>query len=239
MRLTTFVAGLFFCLAFNASAKSNGGTWLDATRIIYKQSDSSRAVKITNTSADIPYLVRAWVTPVDSNDVATYWAVTPPVYRLNEKEAVQLKINALNVSGLPKDKESVFYLNALSIPGSPSAQSKSVDDALGGKIVIALNTKIKLFYRPAALENIDVLLEYKKLRFTVNGKTVSIKNPTPFSMNFGEIKINGVNHEIPRQMIAPFSSVDISTPSIPEKLTYRLINDFGGETAATTINLKG
>lgn len=85
-----------------------GGTWLDATRIIYNEKDTSRSVKISSTSSDIPYLVRAWVTRVDNMAVADKWVVTPPVYRLNENGAVQLRLYLLDNSGLPGDRESVF-----------------------------------------------------------------------------------------------------------------------------------
>ncbi|SUG40540.1 putative fimbrial chaperone protein [Salmonella enterica subsp. arizonae] len=73
-------------------------------------------MKISSTSSDIPYLVRAWVTRVDNMAVADKWVVTPPVYRLNENGAVQLRLYLLDNSGLPGDRESVFYLNVLSIP---------------------------------------------------------------------------------------------------------------------------
>lgn len=230
------------CLSVNASANGNGGTWLDATRVVYNQGDTSRSVKVTNTSDDIPYLIRTWVTRIDNienNQLAKDWIVTPPVYRLNEKSAVQLKITMLNDAELPKNKESVFYLNVLSIPGVSSDNKQAAEGSLDGKVVIALNTKIKLFYRPQGISDEDVSSAFNKITFTSQGDNVSINNPTPFYMNFAELKINGVEHKIPQQMVAPFSSFTLTAKSQPEKVTYRLINDFGGETSVKEINLKG
>ncbi|ASG86033.1 molecular chaperone [Salmonella enterica] len=232
---------IFFCgmlfISFNSLA--GGGTWLDATRIIYNEKDTSRSVKISSTSSDIPYLVRAWVTHIDNMTVADKWAVTPPVYRLNENGAVQLRLYLLDKSGLPGDRESVFYLNVLSIPGTSSEESKMENDSLGGKIIIAINSKIKVFYRPGNLADTDMEAEYKKLQFRAEGRSISIINPTPFYMNFNEIKVDGVKYNINRQMVSPFGNVTFTTKSVPQKINYRLINDFGGITPLVSVSLKG
>lgn len=217
---------------------ASGGTWLDATRIIYHQGDSARGVRITSTSDSIPYLVRAWVTPVDGSEADKNWVVTPPVYRLNEKGSLQFKIASLNTEHLPKDRESVFYFNALSIPGTVSGEKKE-DGSLAGKLVIAINAKIKLFYRPDALRDADMTAVYRQLQVRRDGKNVLLVNPTPFHLNFSEIKVNGVSYKIPNQMVAPHSTVTVATTSTPVTMTYRLINDHGGETASTQIRLRG
>ncbi|EHN6391569.1 fimbria/pilus periplasmic chaperone [Salmonella enterica] len=133
---------LFFSIhVFNVHA--TGGTYLDATRVIYNENTGAKAVKVTNISADYPYLVRSWVSSADTDGADDKWVITPPVYRLNENSAIQLKITNIDSSTLPIDRESLFFLNVLTIPGDSSKNEKDVSESLSGKINIALNTKIK------------------------------------------------------------------------------------------------
>lgn len=220
-------------------AYANGGVWLDATRIIYNQSDNAKSIKVNNSSSEIPYLIRAWVTEVNSSESDKKWVVTPPIYRLNEESAIQLKLALLDKLSLPADRESLFYLNTLSIPGEPKDVTKMENDTLEGKITIAINSKIKIFYRPDSLLDVEMSKEYKKLEFSAKNKNITIKNPTAFHMNFLELKVDGVNYSIDRHMVAPFSTVTFSTKSEPKKLDFRLINDFGGKTALESVRFKG
>ncbi|HBA9587406.1 TPA: fimbria/pilus periplasmic chaperone [Escherichia coli] len=76
-----------------------------------------------------------------------YFFITPPIIRLNEKENIQLRINKLSdIESLPTDRESVFSINVMGIPTEDKSNS-------GGRIKIAINTKIKLFYRPESINN--------------------------------------------------------------------------------------
>ncbi|WP_180821372.1 fimbria/pilus periplasmic chaperone, partial [Vibrio parahaemolyticus] len=58
-------------------------------------------------------------------------------------EGSQVKIQALpDIAALPQDRESVYYFNLREIP--PRSKEANV-------LQIALQTRIKLFYRPKAL----------------------------------------------------------------------------------------
>ncbi|VAL10001.1 fimbria/pilus periplasmic chaperone [Enterobacter hormaechei] len=116
---------VFFFSMHIFTVYANGGTYLDTTRVIYNENNGAKAVKVTNTSADYPYLVRGWVSSADTDGADDKWVVTPPVYRLNENSAIQLKITNIDSSKLPKDRESLFFLNVLTIPGDSSKNKKT------------------------------------------------------------------------------------------------------------------
>ncbi|EBO6560106.1 hypothetical protein DWE35_22460, partial [Salmonella enterica] len=46
-------------------------------------------------------------------------------------------------------------------------------------------------------------------------------------------------YNINRQMVSPFGNVTFTTKSVPQKINYRLINDFGGITPLVSVSLKG
>ncbi|WP_163540299.1 fimbrial biogenesis chaperone, partial [Klebsiella pneumoniae] len=64
---------------------------------------------------------------------------------VNEHNGQQLRIKKLP-SSLPADRESVFFLNVLDIPPRPeNLQNQNT-------VQLAIKSRIKLFYRPAALK---------------------------------------------------------------------------------------
>ncbi|HEY2453099.1 MAG TPA: molecular chaperone [Scandinavium sp.] len=226
--LKWIVSSLLF---ISCSLLANGGVYLDATRIIYHENDAARSIKVTNSSEELPYLIRSWISSHESDRIDK-WVITPPVYRLNERNAIQLRITNLDKSMLPADRESLFFLNVLSIPGNEKGNDKDAA-SLSGAINIAINTRVKLFYRPQALKEIDSNGAHKKLIFKAEEGKLAMTNPTPFHLNFLSIQINGVAKKIERQMIPPFSTVKIDHETIPRVVSYRALNDFGGEISVT------
>ncbi|MGT3194634.1 fimbrial biogenesis chaperone, partial [Yersinia enterocolitica] len=66
--------------------------------------------------------------------------VTPPVQRLEPGEKSMVRLSSTpEINKLPQDRESLFYFNLREIP--PKSEKANV-------LQIALQTKIKLFYRP-------------------------------------------------------------------------------------------
>lgn len=78
----------------------------------------------------------------------------------------QVKIQALpDIHTLPSDRESLFYYNVREIPPK-SGKANTLQ--------IALQTRIKLFWRPKALEKIDMRKPWQfKVTPTRSGQTIS------------------------------------------------------------------
>ncbi|MCT4899205.1 fimbria/pilus periplasmic chaperone, partial [Pseudomonas aeruginosa] len=72
---------------------------------------------------------------------------------------------------LPQDRESVFYFNLREIP--PKSTKTNV-------MQLALQTQIKLFYRPKAIVAPKGQVWQEKLVFRKSGGAVTVDNPTPF-----------------------------------------------------------
>ncbi|EKJ6041757.1 molecular chaperone [Salmonella enterica] len=215
---------------------ADGGIYLGSTRVIFNENDSAKSVKVNNTSKDV-FLMRSWISYFNNQDIAKEWVVTPPIYKLNGDDAIQVRISSLDSSLFPADRESSFYLNVLTIPSTDKVKVAPTDSA-NGQINVALNSRIKVFYRPAKIFQEDMNKIFEQIKFEADGNNVRIINPTAFNINFSEIKINKKIYNINRQLVAPFSSVTIAVSEKPNTVTYQIINDFGGVTQEKTQNLK-
>lgn len=122
---------------------------------------------------------------------------------------------------LPKNKESLFYLNVLDIPpNNPVNAGKNV-------IKFAMQNRIKLFYRPSGIAPVNSAT-FKKIVLVRNGKSFIIKNDNANWVTVAEIKFGSVKINDKSVMVAPFSSEPVmvkSSNANQYKLT--IINDYG------------
>ena len=128
-----------------AAPSAFGAIALDRTRVIYDGSQKSISLNVSNENRQLPYLAQGWIEDAQGNKVSSPLTVLPPVQRIEPGAKSQVKIQGLPaVNSLPQDRESLFYFNLREIP--PRTDKPNT-------LQIALQTRIKLFYRPAALMN--------------------------------------------------------------------------------------
>lgn len=196
------------------------GVQIGGSRLIYDGNAKQATLGISNPDK-VPYLIQSWVNKnVESNEDDGMFISTPPLFRLDPSAQNSIRI-IYNGKTLPQDRESVYWLNVKSIPST----SKDAQNVL----LIAVKSKMKLFYRPANLKG-NPQEAYKQLQFSSrNGKLV-VKNPTPYHVSFYALKVNGSDVESPG-MIAPFSGREINKhASLGSTIMWKAINDFGGVT---------
>lgn len=133
-----------------------------------------------------------------------------------------------NGAPLPQDRESLFWINVKSIPSS------SREDI--NKLQIAVNTRIKLFYRPSNLmdEPTDIS---KNVQWSVKNNELIVRNNSSYYISFAEVKINNKAwSEI--DMLAPKSSTTFTLRNTLLKnnatVQWKYINDYGGNSQLIT-----
>ncbi|EKB5803145.1 molecular chaperone [Salmonella enterica] len=218
----------FYSLASN----KKGGIGLDATRVVLTSAKESASLRANNTSSNV-FLLRAWITEYDSEntkDIPLF--ITPPLVRVNENESIQFRINKLSeVNSLPKDRESVFHINVMAIPPSVSKSKEH------GKVELSLIHRIKLFYRPDALNNKKELKDiYKKIKVEKTIDGLRLNNPTPYYASMGNILVN--NKSAPDDysyMIPPFSEITVPYKQPVNSFGFQLIDDFGALTRPVNV----
>ncbi|WP_429179131.1 fimbria/pilus periplasmic chaperone [Aeromonas salmonicida] len=201
---------------------------LDRTRVIYPGEAKSMSLTIHNNNKTLPYLAQAWLEDANGNKVNSPLTLLPPVQRLEPGMESLIKVQALPATSLlPQDKESLFYFNVREIP--PRSDKPNT-------LQLALQTRIKLFYRPASLlvdpgSNKANWQEQVTLH-QVGGK-YRLDNPTPYYITIVEgassASAGGVKGFEP-VMIAPKSSAQVSlgVSQLGQTPTFTYVDDYGG-----------
>jgi len=209
------------CLSVAAGA--NAAVSLDRTRVIFNGSEKSMSLNIVNENQQLPYLAQAWLENAKMEKSPTGpIVITPPVQRLEPGAKSQIRLTATPaISQLPQDKESLFYFNLREIP--PKSDKANT-------LQIALQTQVKLFYRPASITP-KMNEEWQSqivLRPEAGGYLVS--NPTPYYVTvigLGNSKKDAEQSKFEAVMLAPKSEQKVkATVSNTPWMTF--INDFGG-----------
>lgn len=167
--LTTVLSLLAATVSFSAQASVTP----DRTRLIFNESDKSISVTLRNNDPKLPYLAQSWIEDEKGVKISSPLAVLPPVQRIDAMMNGQVKIQGLpDIHKLPADRESMFYFNVREIP--PKSNKSNT-------LQIALQTRIKLFWRPKALEKTTTQNPWQhKVTLTRNGQEFTVNNPTPY-----------------------------------------------------------
>lgn len=205
-----------------------GGIALGATRIIYPLEAKQVSLAINNTDAKNRFLIQSWIDD-DSDKKTKDFVVTPPLFVSKPKSENTIRIIKLGAN-LPKDRESLFWLNSKAIPSIDRAE---IEDK--NVLQIAVLARVKIFVRPEGL-TMKSGEAYKMLKFSKVNDELNISNPTPYYLTIINMKISG--NEIPSTMVAPLSNKIIKLPrGVIGRLSYQTINDYGANTPLVDVNL--
>lgn len=200
---------------------------LDRTRAVFPGAEKSIALNIANESSRKPYLAQAWLEDAQGKKITSPLMVTPAVQRLEPKQKSVIRVNALpEAASLPQDRESLFYFVVREIP--PKSERPNV-------MQLALQTRIKLFYRPKAIMPERYSRQDDKLILHRVAGGYRVENPTPYYMTV--LGVSGgpglpVAKEFEAITLAPRSSETVrsGTYTAPYVTT---VNDFGGRPGLT------
>lgn len=229
LRYLTLLAAL--CCTSSAAVAS---VVINTTRVIYPENARMVNVQLVNKSTSA-HLVQTWIDTGNTEEppekISTPFSVTPAVVKVRSGEGQALKITARTASSLPRDRESVFWLNVLDVPPVPEGSGESAN-----YLQVALRSRIKLFFRPdnlnISVQDIDSHLSLRQN----NGKTC-LNNASPYYVtvtliaqgNDNDVKKQEKNNLLPQAaFVAPFSCYPLSFNTDRNK-PYQLIrlDDFG------------
>ncbi|CNH27897.1 fimbrial biogenesis chaperone [Yersinia pekkanenii] len=224
-------------LMFMGISFANASVVMSGSRIIYSAGEKEHSVQLTNND-NFPNAVQVWLDSGDAKSTPETgkapFIVTPPFFRIEANAGQTLRLKYTG-SGLPTDKESVFYLNFLQVPPVNKAEKNN-------KMLVLLRNRIKVFYRPANIAGqVDQVPSALTFSVRQQGSNVVVtgKNPTGFyaTIASGEVVGNGKKLKMKSEMIPPMSQVEwvipsLSAPSNPI-INFRIVNDFGGQDAGS------
>jgi len=213
--------GLLSLFAVN---QAMAGISLSSTRLIFDGKHKEAGITVRNSGADV--LIQSWV-DTDNDEASVPFAVTPPLVRVSDGEQQILRV-IYEGTGMPKDRESVVWLNVQEIPQSAKTANT---------LQLAVRQRIKLFFRPAGLKN-NAYQAPAELTWRLNeraGKTIlELKNPGLYHVSIADITVQSGNiseHPFDSMMIAPgeqkeFALKHLQAASSP-RLSFSSINDYG------------
>lgn len=217
-------------LALGLGAVAEASLIIEGTRVVYKAGAPEVVVKMTNDGA-VASLMQAWIddgrAQATPDQLNVPFFLTPPLARVEPGKGQALRI--FHTEGgrpLPKDRESLFWLNVLDVP--PKAEGT---EEAGAILQISVRSRLKLFFRPKGLAG-SAEAAPADLRFTaVPGGKLEVANPTPFYVNLRELAYGPEDHptqRYPAMMIAPFGSETLDLGSgKPAAIRYAAISDLG------------
>ncbi|MBW5812537.1 fimbria/pilus periplasmic chaperone [Yersinia kristensenii] len=214
-----------------AIQQANAAIALDRTRVVFDGGNNAVSLSVTNQNKELPYLAQGWLEDEQGNKIQSPLIVLPPVQRIEPGQPSQMKIQSLPaIKLLPSDRETLYYFNLREIP--PKNDKANT-------LQIALQTRIKLFYRPEAIEEkMNVAPPQEQMTLSREGDKYVVNNTTPYYVTIvaaGSSKDSESVKGFEPLMLAPKSSAplkaNISTMGNSPVLTY--INDYGGRPQLT------
>ncbi|MFL4453265.1 fimbria/pilus periplasmic chaperone [Serratia marcescens] len=228
------VIGLLATTALLAGAlapTAHAAIALDRTRVIFDGSVQSVSLSVSNQNKQLPYLAQGWLEDEQGNKIQSPLTVLPPVQRIEPGKPSQVKIQALPAAKmLPQDRETLYYFNLREIPPKSNKPNS---------LQIALQTRIKLFYRPAAIApERNAAPWQEQLTLTKQGDKYIVNNPTPYYVTIVDAAtrkgVEGAKGFEPF-MVPPKGNtpLTVSAGSLGGSPVLTYINDYGGRPQLT------
>ncbi|AEM51475.1 fimbrial biogenesis chaperone [Stenotrophomonas maltophilia] len=191
---------LMVMLAFPAAADLKVG----GTRVVLDGGRQKGSIRISNTG-ESPVVVQSWVDDGDADATPENLRVplmtTAPLFRLNAGARRDIDVRVAEPGHLPLDRESLFWLNILDVPGrDANGQNAAIEQAV--------HWRMKVFYRPAGLPGkpeaaIDAL-QWEIDRSEAGTPLLRARNPSPYFVSLRMVTLNGY--------MIPLSAVDAAVP---------------------------
>ncbi|EES0777512.1 fimbrial chaperone [Escherichia coli] len=211
-------------LALTMSSSVMAAFTLNGTRYIYEEGKKNISFEVTNKS-DSPYGGQVWIENISQPKDQVFITPMPAFFKVNDKEKQLVRLMSVS-DALPKDRESLFRLNVQELPPKPK-------ESEGNAIALAMNTRVKVFYRPKALSAGREKAE-EQVEVVRRGGSTYLKNPTPYYFALTKIYVNkkliNLDVEVDRLVgeFAPFSEIMVNDIPSSGEITFDAVDDWGG-----------
>lgn len=226
-QLKTVILSLILTCPYMAHAAIS----LQQSRVVFDGDKSSDSLLVNNQNTTTPYLAQGWIEDEDGKRVQGPLLVLPPIQRIEPGEKSQIKIQALPAARLLRqDRETLFYLNLREIP--PRNEG-------GNTLQIALQNRIKIFYRPAALKNNDLATPWQsQLVLNMRDNRWQITNPSAYYITLVDAQTSQQGPHV--ASFTPFMLAPGASEMLPGNAgnygktpIFTYLNDYGGRPEIT------
>ncbi|MCF3498186.1 hypothetical protein C7E15_00635 [Stenotrophomonas maltophilia] len=186
---TLMMAGCAAALMFS-TLDAHASVVMNGTRVVFAAEEREASLRLQNVGTTAN-LVQAWIddgktvseTPGAAGAVP--FAIRPPIFRMEGGRSQLLRIFHTG-EAMPGDRESLYYLNILAVPGKPAGVAD------GRHLNVVVRTRMKLFYRPKGLSAAGAAAAPSKLQWSLvkdqKGWVLNSTNPTPYHVSVDSIQ---------------------------------------------------
>jgi P pilus assembly chaperone PapD len=152
---TLLFIGLFISISIQA------GILAAKTRLVFKEGAHEQSLMLANTN-EYSITLQTWIDWGEGNPDAREipFLVLPPLVKITSEGIQGIRI-VYNRKPLPIDRESVFWLNLYEIPKTKRTNNQVANMSL------AMDTQLKLFYRPKQITKMSPAIIVKYLKFKI------------------------------------------------------------------------
>nr|WP_243434515.1 molecular chaperone [Pseudomonas sp. 30_B] len=206
--------GALLGLTLLASLHAHAGVTAERTRVIFNEEQRETSLLLVNQNT-YPVIVQTWIDEgnLDAAPDTTQAPIIPlpPVFRLNAGQQRSLRLLYTGQT-LPKDRESLYWLNLYEIPpksNEPLAAGQS-------RLTVTLRTQMKIIYRPRALAQ-EAEQAPRQLSFRRRGNAVQVDNPTPYFITLAgaELRQGSTRLPLPSALLPPFAKHELTPSQAP------------------------
>lgn len=207
----------------------------DENRYILEQGRPKVAVTIDNRGeeAALVQVSLDWAEPSQDADQEVPLAVSKPLRQIAADQSTTVEVFYQGL-GLPKDRESAFFLNILDVPMVRDLESETAIP-----VRLAARHRLKLFYRPILAMSPELARDALRWsRVDKDGRTsVTAENTSPYFVTM--VEIGAIDHAggdcgqpVTHLMVPPFASVQQDfqgCKGVLSHVQYRYVSDSGRE----------
>ncbi|MES2869326.1 MAG: molecular chaperone [Pseudomonadota bacterium] len=220
LNMRLIVGGLLMLCLFSSA---HAGISLSATRLVFEKNSHEASVTARNHTLQ-NILLQSWIEQDDKKAKDIPFVITPSLARLSGDGRQILRV-LYRGQGMPRDKESVLWLNVQEIPQAAKDENT---------LQIAIRQRIKIFYRPTGLkgdaDSAPALLSWQLTQQDANS-FIAINNPTQYHISM--LSLEGIDMQEPftGQMFEPGTTTLIPIMPIAEHahstVRFQTVNDWG------------
>ena len=198
------------------------------TRVIVTSEAKEKTVQFNNPDPQ-PFIVEIKLSDEHDHSSQIPFVAVPPVFRIDPHQGQSVRLISTSAAQLlPRDRESVFYMNFTQIPALKASERND------NQLIIAVKSRVKVFYRPETLTG-QQSEAFKSLRFSLNNGKVKVENPTGYYISISRARFVSHSQSVTLTdavMLAPLSSMEWSpagrmTSLRDGKILITQVNDYG------------
>lgn len=229
-----FLKNYFIILLFFISTDVISAINIDRSRVIINANEKRASFNLIS-SDEKPTLVQLWIDNGNPGElpegITSPVIITRPVFKINPGQIYPSDLLVVSKDSLPKDRESMFFLNIFQIP---STKKSDAMDSQKQDVTVFLRLRVKVFVRPTGVEPLNKD-ELNKIEFKIDEsdghRYLSIHNPTPWNITLLDLK-SADNSIVENLILEPKSYKKINIPSgniSANDINFYVLNDFGNQ----------